>query len=86
MSYDDDMARGWESKAVEAQVEDKARDKAVAGASRVTPEERARLQRRQSLELARARTAADLARPLAPAHRRMLEEALKALDSELAAS
>ena len=50
-----------------------------------TPDQLARAERRRTLELARARAAADLARATAPAHRRMLEAALAALDQQLAA-
>jgi len=44
---------------------------------------RARLERRRTLELARARMTADLARAVAPAHRQMLEAAVLALEEEL---
>lgn len=49
----------------------------------LTPEEQARLARRRSLELARARAVADLERASAPAHRRMLEQAIASLDEQL---
>lgn len=75
------MARGWESKSVEGQQEDRARQEALAGP--VTPEEAARRVRRQTLELARARAAADLSAARSPAHRAMLEAALQALDEQL---
>jgi len=51
------MARGWESKAVEDQqqeAEERARRK-LAGQEDVTPEERARRERLDSLQLSRAR-------------------------------
>jgi hypothetical protein len=51
------MARGWESKAVEDQIseaEERARRKA-AGQEELTPEERARRERLDSLHLSRAR-------------------------------
>lgn len=47
------------------------------------PEEQARMTRRRNLELARTRAAADLERATAPAHRRMLEQAIAALDEQL---
>ncbi|HEX5475997.1 MAG TPA: hypothetical protein VFX12_15160 [Vicinamibacterales bacterium] len=78
------MARGWESKSIEAQQEEAARERTRAPALSAT--ERARLERRRSLELTRARAAADLARARAPAHRRMLEQAIAALDQQLAAT
>jgi hypothetical protein len=77
------MARGWESKNVEAQQEEATRRRTTAG--HLTPEQQQRLSRRRSLELARARAAADLAAAKVPAHRRMLEAAMAALDEQLRA-
>ena len=76
------MARGWESKSIESQQEDAARDRVRKPV--LTPEQRAAEERRRTLQLARARAAADLARATAPHHRRMLEQTLAALDEQLA--
>jgi len=76
------MARGWESKSVEAQQEDATR--AGRGPSR-SPEALALRERRRALELARTRAQNDLARASAPAHRQMLETAIAALDARIAA-
>ena len=78
------MARGFDSKFVEAQQEEAARPK-PAGAEAMTAEERAAAQRRRTLELTRTRTERDLSRATAPAHREMLQQALAALDRELEA-
>lgn len=75
------MARGFESKMVEFNQEEAARKK--SSGAKLTPEEKARLERRGSLELARARAAADLARATAPNHRKMLEQAIASLDEQL---
>jgi hypothetical protein len=78
------MARGFESKMVEFQQEEAARR--GPGAARnpeLTPDEQARQAKRRSLELARARAVADLERATAPAHRKMLEQAIAALDEQL---
>jgi hypothetical protein len=75
------MARGFESKMVEFQQEEAARGRAKV--VKVSPEEQARIARRGSLELARARAAADLSRATAPAHKAMLEQAIAALDEQL---
>ena len=75
------MARGWESKSIESQQDDAARRKDVRPALR--PEEQERLVRRRTLELSRARLAADLDRASAPPHRSMLERALAELDAQL---
>jgi hypothetical protein len=75
------MARGFDSKFVEAQQEEASRGKTLR--PEMTAEQRVRETQRQSLELARTRAQADLQRATAPAHRRMLEQALSALDTEL---
>jgi hypothetical protein len=75
------MARGWESKAVESQ----QADREAAGASESSTEERRRRSRRAPFELARARAVADLALARQPAHRAMLEAAIRALDEQIQA-
>lgn len=75
------MARGFESKMVEFQQEEAARGRAKA--ETLSADEQARKTRREGLELARARAAADLERATASAHRRMLEQAIAALDDQL---
>jgi hypothetical protein len=78
------MARGWESKSVEAQQEEAERGRAGEGNRPLSEEERGQRQRRAILELARARTAADLTAAATPARQDMLRRALAALDAELA--
>jgi hypothetical protein len=77
------MARGWESKSVEAQQADKEASQEQAPA--ISREEAARVERRRVLELTRARAIADLAAARSPAHRQMLEAAIRALDEQLKA-
>jgi hypothetical protein len=75
------MARGWESKSVESQQDD-----ARAAPSRrrdLTPAEREQAERRHTLELAVARTQAELQAACHPAHRDMLRLRLEALQAEL---
>jgi hypothetical protein len=79
------MARGFESKSVEHQQEEAQRTRPQKKERPLSEEERARHQRRQTLELARARTAADLSRAGSPAQRQMLGRALAALEAELKA-
>lgn len=76
------MARGFDSKFIEAQQDEASREKKVNPA--MTPEQRETDTRRKALELSRARARADLGRATAPAHRQMLEEALRSLDQQLA--
>ena len=66
---------------VEFQQEEAAKGRALTPA--LSADERARRLRREGLELARSRAAADLARATAPVHRRMLEQAIAALDEQL---
>lgn len=75
------MARGFESKNVEFQQEEAARARTLKPP--MSDEERARSAQRTTLELARARAVDDLNRATAPAHRRMLEQAIAALDAQL---
>jgi len=76
------MARGWESKSIEAQQDEAARKKTVKPA--MTADQRSKLERRRSLELALARAVDDLSRASSPHHRRMLEQARHALEQQLA--
>jgi hypothetical protein len=75
------MARGWESKSVEAQQEEAIR--AAAKGPGPTADELARAERQRTLELMRKRAVDDLNRATAPAHRQMLERAIAALDEQL---
>jgi hypothetical protein len=77
------MARGWESKAVEAQ-----QDAAAEGRSKAPPlsAEESRIRgERATLMLARTRALSDLQQACAPAHRAMLEQAIADLDRRLKA-
>ena len=74
------MARGWESKSVEAQQDDARSASRTGQPAILSGEERDRAARRRVLQLARARTAADLEKAEAPAQRDMLERALADLD------
>jgi hypothetical protein len=76
------MARGFDSKFIEAQQEEATRASKPNPA--LTPVQREAAARKALLELARARAAADLDRATADAHRRMLRQAIAALDEQLA--
>jgi hypothetical protein len=75
------MARGWESKAVEAQqdaaAEDRRRDAPLSA------DEIRKRTERTTLMLARTRALSDLQHACAPAHRAMLEQAIADLDRRL---
>jgi hypothetical protein len=76
------VARGFESKAVESQQEE-AQNRRRPGPP-VDRETAARRAERATLMLARTRAAADLRGASAPAHRRMLEQAIADLDQRIA--
>lgn len=78
------MARGWESKAVEAQMDDAhARDWREGSPRDISPAVRERQTRLRWLGLSHARTLEQLKRATTPAHRQMLERAARALEREM---
>jgi hypothetical protein len=79
------MSRGWESKDVESQQEQRAEDKrAAAEASKLTAEEAELQRKRGPLELDRTRIQRELAATGHPRRKAQLEAALAHLDAELA--
>jgi hypothetical protein len=78
------VARGWESKAVADQQEE-ADERAFRNSetAAMSPAERARRERLESLKLSRARTLDQLERAKRPAHREMLNRTLRALEAEM---
>ncbi len=77
------MARGFESKDIEFQQAEKERVKQPGRG--LTPEERELQARRGTIELALARARSDLASARTPAHTSMLNQAIAALEQQLAA-
>ena len=82
-SYNAVMARGWESKAVEDQIS--ARETGLESAAKpvLTPNERARIAKKEGLLLARAHTLNGLESARDERYRQQLERALAHLDSQL---
>jgi hypothetical protein len=78
------MARGWESKDVESQVEATEAPKQKSSSGPKTPEQLQREQERKDLQLSRTRIANDLASATHPNHRKSLEAALAHLDKKIA--
>jgi hypothetical protein len=76
------VARGWESKGVEAQQEE-ARRGAERARADLSPEAADREARRRTLELALARARADEARATTAAYRSMLAAAIETLTAQL---
>jgi hypothetical protein len=82
------MARGWESKDVESQVEETRADKTAAEKpaaekSPKTPEQMEKDRERQGLELSKKRVLADLETATHPNHRKSLEAALAHLEGKI---
>ena len=75
------MARGWESKSIESQQDD-ARTASVTKPA-LSPEERARAERRTSLQMALARAQAELQSACQPAYRDMLRLKLETIRAQL---
>jgi hypothetical protein len=78
------MARGWESKDVEAQVDSKEAKNSVTVHGPKTPQQQVREQEIKQLRLSRTRIVNDLATATHPNHRKSLEAALAHLDKKIA--
>jgi len=77
------MARGWESKSVESQIEDAGVSLGLAPVESLSPEQRVTRQKRDSVELSRRRVLQDLGAARSEMRRTALERALAFLDEEL---
>jgi hypothetical protein len=75
------MARGWESKSIESQQDDAQTPAPLR--RELSAEQRVRHDRRTTLQLALARTQAELQTACHGAHREMLRLRLEALQAEL---
>lgn len=78
------MARGWESKSVEAQQEE-ASARNISDKPRLTREAAARLREKESLRLSLQRVVRRLEENLNPQHRTMLENAQADLERKIRA-
>ena len=77
------MARGWESKSVESQVELNEEKLARTSSAAKTAEQLRRDQERKDLQLSRIRIVNDLESATHPQHRKSLEAALAHLDKKI---
>ena len=77
------MARGWESKDVQDQVESGQAPKGHYGKAQKTAEQLRRDQELQGLQLSRSRVLHDLESATNPNHRKSLEAALAHLESKI---
>jgi hypothetical protein len=76
------MAKGWESKSVEEQ-QSEARDASKPAKPRMTAEQIAQKQSRNTLEMSRQRVMQQLQVACNPNHRSMLEKALADLNEQI---
>jgi len=77
------MARGWESKDVESQVEEIEKAPAKSPSNQKSPEQIHNEQTRKDLQLSRTRIANDLESATHPNHKKSLEAALAHLDKKI---
>ena len=77
------MARGWESKAVEDQMEEALRSQAEKPFHVQSPAMIERERKIESLRLQRSRLAEQLSRARSAAHRQMIEQSLRAIEQEI---
>lgn len=77
------MARGWESKSVEAQIESAAVKPKTAVQPELTPDQIQKLREKESLELSRTRVQRELAQSMNPRYQVILRKALADLEAKL---
>lgn len=77
------MARGWESKDVESQVQENRADQSPSEKAQKTQEQMEKDRERQGLELSKKHILADLETATHPNHRKTLEAALAHLDAKI---
>ena len=78
------MARGWESKSVEDQIDAAKADRDAQIKPRLTPQRREQMELKQSLVLSRAQTLRRLNAATNDRYRAQLQSALDHLDAQLA--
>jgi hypothetical protein len=77
------MARGWESKAVESQIESAENQIRPLHDEQIPPEKLELLRKKESLKLSRTRVLRELETSQNPRYRNMMQKALDDLNSEL---
>jgi len=82
-AYNRSMARGWESKSVEAQMEESGAAMPAKKESTTTPEELQQHQKKAELMLSRSRVAQQLSESNNERYAEMLRQALAELDAQM---
>jgi hypothetical protein len=78
------MARGWESKSVEAQMEESVAPEPAKPRAQLTPEEKQRGQKKADLMLSRSRVVQQLAESSSERYTELLRRTLAELDAQIA--
>ena len=84
MRYNLYVARGWESKSVEEQIDNRQAESETSGKKKPSRLELEKKSKRESIRLARSHTTAALVSTQDERYRALLERTLAHLDSELA--
>jgi hypothetical protein len=79
------MARGWESKAVESQIESAEQEGEASKQPNLSVADLQKKKQRELLELSRTRVLRDLESARNTRYRQMMESALRHLDDQIAA-
>jgi archaellum component FlaC len=79
------MARGWESKSIEDQIEEARRSQGASDGVVRSSEERERERKVESLKLERSRLTEQLNRARSETYQQMIRQSLKAIEEEIAA-
>ncbi len=79
------MARGWESKAVEAQIEESSAAKPMKSRAELKPEELQGQRKKADLMLSRSRVLQQLKQSTSERYSELLRRTLSELDSQIAA-
>lgn len=82
-SYNRGMARGWESKSVESQIESAATPFRPSLEERVSTEELELLRKKEGLNLSRTRVVRELEASQNPRYRILMQKALADLNAEI---
>jgi hypothetical protein len=77
------MARGWESKSVEAQIDMAESSRAFAPAKKPSPEALASVRKRETLLLSRTRVVREMESAQNPRYKAVMLKALADLDAQL---
>ena len=80
------MARGWESKSVEQQQEERSEQSPRSVRTPLSPDQQQRNRKNEGMLLSRQRLTQQLQAACNPRHRQMLERAIAELDSQLSSS